>query len=143
MPSLGSRSCIYTTFIETRSNSSGPSRTKFCRSYKLPDKRVGTLQISSFPICSSRLSTRRGEVWAMSRFNVYTACLHDSGRHSQVSIHPPASDNTHGRGHAQLRHPIEYRAFHPCFRALRIEFPSPEPPTDQRLESVHCIFGDT
>jgi hypothetical protein len=52
------------------------------------------------------------------------------------------SSHPHGLWHAQLCHAIEHRAFHLRFSTLRVEAPRPEPPTEQALESKHCILGD-
>src|SRR5262249_11158140 len=71
------------------------------------------------------------------------ALLHNSGRLQQFSIPPTESEDAHGRGHAQLGHAIEHCAFYPCFRALRLQAPRPEPSPEHLLEPEHRILSDT
>jgi len=54
-----------------------------------------------------------------------------------------SSSYAHRLRHAQLGHPIEYRAFYLRFRALGRQAPRPEPFTEEHLESKHGILGHT
>ena len=71
------------------------------------------------------------------------ALLHNSEQHKRFFLGGSSSTHTHRLWHAQLRHTIEHRAFHPRFRALGLQAPRPESASEQHLEPEHRVLGDT